>query len=209
MVSDAAMVRLADPMQPAHADAIFAALDSSPLVAEMYGWLREVVELQSDRAAEMRRMHAKAEAKRQREEDAKHRGPTAKELRQMLASITAKAPERWWRFGQLLELSDEKPDHGDPYESDLTKLPGWSNLRPEDIQQVISAADMYVRQAGPKPEEWLGQQVFHYGASGGVRALALLASLAPDRLKALPTSVWETWAIAIAGVSSNGAELAL
>jgi hypothetical protein len=204
-----AIVRLADPMQPTHAEVLFAAVATSPIVAETYGWICDVVELQSQRASEMRRGHAKAEAERRRAEEEKHRGPTAQQLREALASVTVEAPEQWWRFGRLLELSDEKSNHGDPFERDLTKLPGWSNLTAEDIQHAVVAAEMYVRCATPKPEDWLGKQVFHYGAAGGVRALALLAARAPDRLQALPRSVWETWAIAIAGVSNNAAELAV
>lgn len=203
-----ALARLADVYRPDDFRCVDAALNLSPIVREQFGWVREVVELRSARADELRRTHAAAETARRRQDAARRHAPSREALRGALDKVTAEAPAAWWEFTRLLTLSDAS-GFPDEYERDLTALPGWATLDADDRAHALAAAETYVLHAGPDPDVWLGQPVFHRPAAAGAKALMLLAKLAPERFAQIPLSVWESWAVAILGVWTNTSEIAL
>jgi hypothetical protein len=203
------LVRLANVLRPDDFACIDVALDVSDIVREQLGWTREVVDLGSARADELRRTHATAEAARRREETRARRAPSRDVLRARLDGVTAAQPAAWWEFVRLLTLSDAQPDFGDEYERDLTALPGWRTLTADDRRVAIAAAETYLLRADPDADAWLGQEIFHPPAAAGAKALVLLAKLAPERFALLPPPVWERWAVAVLGNSINTAEIPL
>jgi hypothetical protein len=204
-----ALVRLADVHRPDDFTCVAAALDLSALVREQLGWTREVVELGSARADELRRAHAAAESARQRQEAATRRAPSRDVLHALLDGVTAAEPGGWWEFARLLTLSDAQPDFGDEYERDLTALPGWAALDAEHRVAALAAAETYLLHADPEPDAWLGQPIYHRPAAAGPKALGLLAKVTPERFARLPANVWERWAVAVLGTSTNAAEIPL
>ncbi len=88
---------------------------------------------------------------------------------------------------------------------DLRKMRKWAILEANVIPRILSAADMYIRNQTVAAEAWFsGKHGYPFGIIAGLHALVVLQGLAPDRIGALPTEVWDRWMPAILRVAEFG-----
>jgi hypothetical protein len=95
-----------------------------------------------------------------------------------------------------LELSVKQGErhYGGHFESDLTKFPGWRAADATARERIAAAAERYLREAVPQPDEWFGKNRIWEPAWAGYRALRLMTHLAPERLADMGATPWELWA---------------
>jgi hypothetical protein len=79
-------------------------------------------------------------------------------------------------------------------DDDLTELPAWQLLNPEEQNRVVDAAARYLQEGSAGNDAWIEGGPFQRPALAGYKAAVLLAKRAPDRLEALPPEVWARWA---------------
>lgn len=113
----------------------------------------------------------------------------------LLESFESGDLNAWWQLNMDLTLAPLSTRYSFQSElsSDLTALPGWTEIGEDMRSRCIAAAEVYLRKADPKTEIWLGSNTFYRPAAAGYRALRLLRKYNPEILHALPESVWSVW----------------
>lgn len=155
------------------------------LTAEQF----DAVALDSPRAVEARR----AQARERHAESANEKllveeaNATIEAAQKDLELFEAGETAAFWRLNTALVV-----DAG-YFEWDLTKTRGWRLLEPSTRERVVCAAERYLSEADPQPEQWFGQHRVHEPAWAGYRALCLLSEHAPERLQLLGPSIWARW----------------
>jgi len=183
---------LFDPADRTHRDIVFALDKASDLYVEQFaGWIKPIM-LNSPRADELRSLHAPRATEDQQ-------GPTADQLHawilELLEAAEAGDTSAWWRCTLVL-TGEPGRVHGTASEldDDLTELPAWQLLSPEEQNRIVDVAARYLLEGSAGDDTWIEGGPFQRPALAGYKAAVLLAKRAPDRLEALPPDLWTRWA---------------
>ncbi len=112
----------------------------------------------------------------------------------------------FWHLNLNLSVEPGQNRYTRDFQSDLTKFPGWEAADETVRERVMNAAERYLVDGDPVPNQWFGQSKFNRPAAAGYRALRLLAEHLPDRLAALGPEVWSRWAPIIVSWPSDALE---
>lgn len=177
-----------------------------PILAEVFEDLLKPVVLDSEEAKTLKRNYRMMTESGKRERPLLDPPPSVR-IASRLDDIESGTLEAWWILNMDMTLEPNSTHYGDEFNSDLTALPGWNIANEETRGRIIRAACVYVLEAEPTPEEWLGKNIFHRPSYAGVRALRLLRDKDPAFIEDLPSATWKKWASAIlAGPWSGGAD---
>jgi len=186
---------LFDPVNPAHRDIVFALDRASDLYVEQFaGWF-EPIELDSPRAAALRDLQAPLATEGQQ-------GPTAEQLHARIVGLLEAAEagdsSAWWQCTIVLTGQPGSiQGAGSELDDDLTELPAWQLLSPEEQDRGVDVAARYLLEGSAGQDTWIEGGPLQRPALAGYKAAVLLARRAPDRLEALPSEVWARWAPAV------------
>jgi len=176
-------------------DAILVAAQNNPILEKEFAWLIEPVELDSEKAKEMKARYLRQQKWKNREKDRPPlEPPPAERIATLLNECESGNSEAWWRLNMEMTLEPNSTHYGDELESDLTVLPGWKAAELSTRARIVGAAKRYLLEQDPQTQKWLGTDIFYRPALAGFRALRLLLKEAPAFVTAIPSEVWKQWA---------------
>jgi hypothetical protein len=182
-------------------DAILVASERSPILRETFAPFLSPVELHSELAERLRALYRqRTEWEQLQAEQEAFLVHSAEEcIQRCLDRFEGGDLSAWSQL--VIELTWEPADrrYGDELESDLTLLPGWKAAEPPLAKRIIEAAKVYLSQAAPHPEEWIGKNRLHRPDAAGYKALRLLGSKEPAFRASLSGTFWKQWAPVIVG----------
>ncbi|MFC8408749.1 NACHT domain-containing protein [Arthrobacter sp. NPDC057259] len=198
-----ALQRIADPENRAHLDTILGLANDHPVASVFASW-RDAIDLNSQEATEERELLALHEktrkmvsARKKKEEE------TDEEARTKILDLLPKAKggdaEAFWKLTRYLTIPPGSGRHEAEHQPDLTKHPRWQALTPENQEDILIAASLYLRGGACAPGEWVGKDIWYYPARAGYRALVLLLRNNPEGLRFLEPAVWRAWGPIIIG----------
>lgn len=121
--------------------------------------------------------------------------PTSERIATHLMRFDEGRLEEWWQLNYQLMRGAESSAVVNEYQSDLTILPGWSAIDQLTREALVDAAERYILEQIPAPDQWITQgNIIHRPDWAGFRAFRLLLSYAPDRVSLLPPEIWSRWA---------------
>jgi predicted NACHT family NTPase len=124
-------------------------------------------------------------------------------VKALLAKLAEGDKDAWWHLNMEMTLEPSSSHYGDELEWDLTALPVWKQTDPPLRARITAAAKQHILDPGLVDTSWVGTNVLHRPGFAGYRALALVQSISPEWLEALPTSACQRWAPAIVGYPLN------
>jgi len=65
--------------------------------------------------------------------------------------------------------------YNQPWEVDITTLPGWQEADETTRRRIIGAAKQYIYRGDPKTNDWLGKNSFPQYVLSGYQALRLIS----------------------------------
>lgn len=184
--------RMFDPERADHRDIVFALDRTGELYTEQFASWFEPIPLHSPLADQLRDLHSASATDGEE-------GLTDEELRGSIVGLLEAAEAgdttAWWQFTrELTGQPDTIARAGSELDDDLTGLPGWQLLTSQEHERVVNVAERYLREASAGPDPWIdGGHTFSVPVLAGYKAAALLARRVPERLLALPASVWARW----------------
>jgi hypothetical protein len=199
------VLRLANLTVPSTLDLVLNAAAHNPVLAERAKSICAAVPLNSEEARQARMYHAEmqeSERQTKRQAKRKRRVPdTSARIAQWLKE-TEEQPCAHWR---LLEEMARTPDndHANSMNLDVQSFPGWITADDETRGKTIATAERFLRECDSGADSWFGTQQFTLSAMGGVRALTLLKTAAPQRFASLETDIWRKWTPALLGIPNN------
>jgi hypothetical protein len=173
-----------------HVDLFLGLEDDHPIRLDHHDWVQ--VQLGSDTAAEMKRMHQLMNA---------HALPHTPQdddegVADLLARIESGDHQAFIELGRSLATHDRET------RVDLTAMPRWRLLDPADRERVTTAARRYLSTRLCDPDAWVDNtSTLHYAAYAGYRALTLLLHTRPTALGELSQEDWIEWAPIIAAMT--------
>lgn len=185
-------------------EVLYEASQRSPLIAEQFAWLLNPVDLESEKAAELRQYY---EASRPQPKTSAKMDPLPSErILKCLEELEAGSTEAWWHLNYWMLFDSDRQQVGD-LEADLTKTPGWRDA--DDLLHIrlIRAAETYLRKGDPDNDQWLGTDNLHRPSFAGYRAFRLLYTESPSALEALDGALWRRWAAVIVAYPTDSDEL--
>lgn len=199
-----------DNNDPSLSDSIYLECSKNPVLAEIFSWLVNPVDINSPKAHQMRNSYL-TRLKWQEEESQTRpllEPPPEIRIAWLLDECdSGNVATAYWRLNRQMTLKPDSTHYGDELESNLTNLPGWKSADAKTRGRIVDAAKKYLFEQDPKTSEWLGTNTLHFQAFAGYRALLLLLQEAPEFLLNLPAAIWEKWApIIIAYPVSSGLE---
>lgn len=180
---------------------VLRAREESTELAEQLRWDLNPVSLDSPEADEMRRNFQRVEGERQkfqRMNVVTH--PSMSEMvKKHLDDFESGNTGAWWKLHLTLTLKSDSDYYQDQFEleSDLRQFPGWKEIDDDLKVRCISAAKMYLEEADPKTEEWLGTSTLHRPSLAGYRGMRLILDEDAEGLDNLSPSVWARWTVVI------------
>ncbi|MHB1042630.1 MAG: NACHT domain-containing protein [Eubacteriales bacterium] len=199
--------RVYDINDPLLSDAIYLECRENPVLAEIFSWLVNPVDINSPEAHKMREDYLTRLKWQERRQSRPLLDPLP-EFR--IASLldeceSGNVATAWWRLNMEMTLEPDSTHYGDELESNLTNLPGWKSVDSKTRGRIVEAAKKYLFEQDPQTSEWLGTNNIHRPAFAGYRALLLLLQEVPEFLLNLPAAIWKKWApIIIAYPVSSG-----
>jgi hypothetical protein len=170
-----------------HVDFFLDLAHEHPIRQSRQDWIQ--VELGSDKAAEMRKMHDLVHPRRRRQVVQ----PDQDDVRiaELLERIEGGEPKAFVALGEALATNQLEPD--------VTTSPRWRALEPADQERVISAAHSFLSTTLCDAEGWLDDVSFlDTTAQAGYRALTVLLRAGSSELDRLSSQDWAGWAPVIA-----------
>lgn len=173
-----------------HVDLFLNLNDEHPIRLSRRNWVQ--VELGSEAAAEMKRMHelmypAQQDQIPQPEDDD---APVV----ELLGRIEGGDHQAFIELGRFLASADTRVD--------LTSMPRWRTLSSADRERIMWAAQMYLSTRLCDPDAWADDpSVLHFASHAGYRALMLLLRCRPTVLEHLSAADWIEWAPIIATIT--------
>jgi hypothetical protein len=172
-----------------HVDLFLGLEDTHPIRVSRQSWLQ--TDLESEEAVEMRKLHRLTNS---RQQDQATLGDDDVRIMEALARIEA------GDFPAFIELGRALTDQ--EYVVDLTSVPRWHLVSPEDHEQIVSGAEAYLMTRQGGTNAWLDNpSVLDFGSIAAYRALVLLLRLRPAGLDRLSTADWTEWAPVIAATA--------
>jgi hypothetical protein len=178
-------------------DAVFEAAQRDSQLRDAFVWLLGPIPINSPAASSLKASWEREQnaATTDDEEEPGRRGPTGDELLRWIDLFEAGEPSAFWKLNyNLMFGADGYAVQDGELVWDITKLPGWELIGPAAQTRVVAAARLYLQQADPKSDTWLGTNTLYRPAYAGYRALMLLRDRAADVYAALPRETWRRWA---------------
>jgi len=180
------------------------ARESDPGLRRILAPIFDPIPLDSEKAARLAEQYQRGENMRQRlsrKEPLLQPSPSER-VAALLTKFERGDRSAWWHLNRVLTLEPSSARFGDDYESDLTRLPGWRDATLETRGSIVMAANRYVCEVTPDPDQWIASgdnnRIFRPDWAG-FRALRLLLTEAPGLLAALSTDVWVRWTPVVIG----------
>ncbi|MGA2467702.1 MAG: hypothetical protein ABSH06_25570 [Thermodesulfobacteriota bacterium] len=181
---------------PKELEELWNAKESFPSLKEIFTPLFSPIDLNSETAATLRRIH-ESEMRTRKSEKEKLPHPSLQSiLDKTLNKFEGGNIDSWWilTLEMTCEARGNKYFYGDELQSDLSLTPGWNTIDEPTRLRVIRAAYEYLLRGNPRTDDWFGKNIFHRPAAAGYKALLLLQKLSPQRLNELSDNEWEKWA---------------
>jgi hypothetical protein len=204
-----ALLRLADLTNPSTFDALWKAAKHNPALAERMTGISAAVPLTSEEAKQARAYYAatSSAARAKRRATAPKRQPdSATRIAQWL-NVLDKQPCAYWRL--IDEMARSTDAYANSMNLDVDTFPGWMAADGDTRHKTIVAAERFLRECNPDADSWFGTQQFALSAMGGVRALTLLKTAAPERFALVDADVWKKWTPALLGIPNNDSTVPL
>ncbi|WP_437325784.1 SIR2 family protein [Sorangium sp. So ce381] len=185
------------------ADPILEALDELSELRQAMPWLIKEVELGSALSRWMRRQYRQERKSRGRFR-VKPLVPRkfsriGRRVQYCLRRFGEGDADAGWKLQLLLAVDPEGKSHGDLYEEDITKFPGWQRADEEVRNRILGVGREYLLRANEHSGKWLGKEVLYHPAAAGYRYICLIDAFDPAWLDEQAVAVWANWsAIAVA-----------
>jgi hypothetical protein len=179
------------------ADAIYDVKNTHPELYELVAWRYEAIDVDSTEAEVLRQQHAREE-KDLAEIPSRPPVNPADYDRQVTGYLSAFADgdvDAFWKLLGPLFVDDDGMIRDEQRRDDITEAAGWRRLGEETREDLIDAAEIYLRLGDPQPEQWLiKEDVFFWPAYAGLRALKLLFNKRRTTFDRLDDVIWLKWA---------------
>ncbi len=199
------LLRLANLTVPSTLDIVLNAAAHNPVLAERVKSIFAAVPLNSEDARQARLYHAEMrESERQATRQAKRRRRipnTPARIRQWLKETEEQPCAHWVLLEEMARTPDD--DYANSMNLNVQSFPGWISSDDETRAETIATAERFLRECDPDTESWFGTGQWALSAMGGVRALTLLKTAAPQRFASLETDIWKKWTPALLGIPNN------
>jgi len=197
-----------NPLDRQHVETLLELRQVDSTIRAVFAEWFDPVNVNSEEAERARRYHA---AQLEWAKPEKPKAPSltpsiGERIAERLARFATGQLDEWWQLNFQLMYGGESNAHVNEYESDLTKLLGWSALDQVAHETLAGAAEQYIKEWRPAPDQWITQgNVIYQPDWAGFRAFRLLLFRAPERLALLPAKVWSRWAeVLVAFPTSSG-----
>jgi hypothetical protein len=189
--------RLVNPGLVAHSNIVLDLPDDHPASDLFTDW-RRAVRLDSEEANRDRDLWRKLAERRRARTQGREGKPDDEWVNPRIAEDVAKAAagdiSAFWYAARLVTVRPGTQRFMDEFQPDLTLHPRWETL-PEVVKTAFAtAARTYVENGKCQPDQWFAQNLVHYPAQAGYRALVLLLRLAPTTLTSVTPGAWREWA---------------
>ena len=173
-----------------HVDLFLNLNDEHPIRLSRRNWVQ--VELGSEAAAEMKRMHELIYPRQQDQIPQPEDDDAA--VVELLGRIESGDHQAFIELGRFLASADRRVD--------VTSMPRWRALSSADRERITSAAQIYLSSRLCDPDAWVDDpSVLHFASQAGYRALTLLLRCRPTALEQLSAEDWIEWAPIIATIT--------
>jgi len=188
-------------------DIILGSCAQFPEIAGLFPWLKPV-EIRSPEGRKAKAAWLKNKRLEKRMASYRNRPllvpPPVERVKALLTRFEGGDKDAWWHLNKEMTLEPNSSHYGNELEWDLTALPVWKVADQSLRERLISAAKQYVLDPPPLDASWIGTNTFHRPSSAGYRALAMLQSLVPKWVAALPASACQLWAPVVVGYPLDG-----
>jgi hypothetical protein len=181
--------------EPDHLEVIFAACQTSVILAKKFARLLKPVMLDSPEAQQMRADYLEQQRLQSR---ARHRPllapPPQERIARLLHQCETGNAATWWHLTLAMTLEPHSTHYGDEQEANLTVLPGWKAADVSTRTRMVEAAKTYILEQHSEPHKWLHTDIWYRPAVAGYKALRLMVREAPECIPMLPPEAWKKWA---------------
>jgi len=189
-----AIGRLIDEKDARQVDTLLTVCEEYPTLAAELSWRIKPIDIDSELAETLREDYARLQQRGARDMPPPY--PIA-QLRECVDGFETGEPAgrwaRWWNVLVQLTLDTTSGNYGQLFDADLTATPGWEATDPILRGRIIAAAQRYVAEQAPQPDDWLeGDEVSHADIAA-YKALALLHREKSDALASLSDDTWQGW----------------
>jgi hypothetical protein len=128
-----------------------------PSLKEIFAPLFSPIELDSDTARQLRKIH-KWQMQAERGQDKRSPRPSLRSiLDKRLNKFEGGDIDSWWilTLEMTCEARDGKHVYGDELQSDLTSTPGWNTIDEPTRIRVVQAAYEFLLRGDPRTDDWL------------------------------------------------------
>lgn len=165
-----------------------------PEVRNQFRWALGPIELESEEASNAKERHEWMIQWEQERKNTKVTPSSRERVFNWLDRFEKGEIGAWWMLNRDLTLEPDSTHYGDGLESDLTRLPGWSQAEDQTKKRIVDAAVVYLKKANPRTAEWLGSKSYAEEALAGYRAVRLLASQDENLDDIIRPKDWKRWA---------------
>lgn len=199
------VVNWTDPIQ---VGALYAACEKSEAFRALFGTDFDAVELNSERAAQMKKSYEDYQRWNMPRQPKRIGPPPIERVATQLAASEAGDREAWWRLNREMMLKPEDERYRlDNYllKADLREFPGWETADEATRARILDEAKRCVT-AGVPSLKWIGTNTISEADMAGYRAFRLVRELDPEFLTSLPSEAWRRWAPVLLAAPVNDSE---
>ena len=196
-----------DPEAPQHAQLVLdRAQTHADIAATFSDWIQPV-ELDSERAEELRRHHKFLwQAQPEEEPESPLLEPSLEErVHSCLDRFDTGDLNAWWILNREMTIDPASVSYGNESESDLRRLPGWQLADANARERIRRAARRYLELRNA-PLKWRGRDFLDRSVIAGYRALRLLLAEWPQALDELSVATWRNWAPIVVGFREHDSQ---
>ena len=172
---------------------LYEAAERWPLLRSRYAMWFDGVSLDSSQAEQMKHYHDQTQ-QYARTTPAKVEPPPAIRVADRLDRFEAGDLNAWWWLYRELTLDDDSTHYGNELNYEITAQPGWAKADPATRSRMLTAAEVFLRDAEPTIDQWMGCNNVNYSDLSAYRALVLLREAAPKAYQKLDSAIWGKWA---------------
>ena len=193
---------------PTNFECLYAAAKKWPRLWERNKLLFEGVPLDSREAHDARETQRLMRSMA-RDDDEELRPPPAERVEELLLAFDSGNLDAFWQLHLVLTIDPIRRSQGHDYDLDITEMPGWRAAGDKTKLRILSACEIYLRDATPQVDAWIGTTSFRRSDFAAYRAFLLLRGLRADMYKKIDRAIWNKWCstlVAVSGIASNGEE---
>ncbi len=164
-----------------------------PHLVNIYG----NVKIDSDTADEMKRIYIQDQEFKEKLSELNKKPlvepPPEERIGSLLKKFNDGKIDSWLSLNREMTLNKDSRHYGDPYNPDLTTLPGWLNSSDEIKEKVVNAAKIYISEGDPQNSTWVGKDIIAPRAFAGYRAIRLIYYHDYEYISKIPPNIWKKW----------------